>query len=303
MFDSCINQSLVRTTVALSFAFLASVPRSSHAAGPDCGCDCDKPAPKCRRHHPPPAPDLASGVTGLRLSSTQVQHSDDDPGEPEFGLQFAFQDHSYTHKKWWSMRSAGAGWIGGGEAGFEGGISADGAGGLRLKLSENSATFLRLGLRGWIWGNNELYSSFLEIPQAQLGAHWTAGSTVLEIAGRSGAVLVGRYNTGDEAHRKLGGNLEVGGHVAAHWQPLHAELGYTRVLDDDGAVDMVTGSICGEAWYLALCTDGRYLRGKQFWADGLLHDAADSVYAGLSLGLRKSTLDQLHLHAHQKKRP
>jgi hypothetical protein len=173
-------------------------------------------------------------------------------------------------------------------------------------VASSHGPLVRIGMRGWLLGNNELYSSLLELPQAHLGYGWLKGGDVLEISGRAGPVLTGRYNTGDQARRKLGDAFEVGGHVAVHVDPVHLELGYMRVLADTGpggAVDMLSGNLCGAALALRVCLDTRYFRGNESFTQG--SGVAESVYAGLSLGLgsewlpstgdpRRGTPDRMH---------
>jgi hypothetical protein len=140
-------------------------------------------------------------------------------------------------------------------------------------------------MRGHLLGNKELYSSLLELPQVQLGYQLMRGAEVLEVAGRAGAVLVGRYNTGNDAHRKLGDAFELGGHLAAHLRPVHLEMGFMRVLTDSrpgDPVDMVSGALCGEAAFAWLCVDARYWRGNAVFPSGW--GTVNSVYAGFTVG-------------------
>jgi len=231
-----------------------------------------------------------TGVGGLRVSSTMLNGSDHDTSGATLGLQFGGQEQSYGAMGLFSSRNSSFAHIGGGRAGFEGGIGIDFAGGMRTSLTDGSAGFLRLGARGWLLGNNYLYSSMLEVPQLQLGWQWLQRGKVVEVAGRTGPVLVGRYNTGDDAFRKLGDAFEVGGHAAVHLEPGHLELGYTRVYATSPGrpVDMVQGSICGQALVLAICVDGKYFRGDQRL--GGVPDAfgpAEAFYGGLTIGIGK----------------
>ena len=231
-----------------------------------------------------------TGVGGLRMSTTSLDGSDHDTNGAMLGLQFGGQEQSYAAMGIFDHRSASFAHIGGGRAGFEGGLGIDFAGGLRTAPTDGSAGFLRLGARGWLMGNNYLYSSLLEVPQIQLGWQWLQRGKVVELAGRTGPVLVGRYNTGDDAFRRLGDAFEVGGHAAMHFEPAHLEAAYTRVYatSPGGAVDMVQGSVCGQAFVLAICVDGRYFRGDQrLGGSPGSFGPAEAFYGGLTIGIGK----------------
>jgi len=226
------------------------------------------------------------GMFGVRTSTTRVHGSDVDTNGAGIGLELTSHNETYGIRGPVTHRGTTFFIIGGGARGFEGGLGGDFAVGWRAPVASHHGPLLRLGMRGWLLGNNELYSSLLELPQLQLGYGWIKGGDVLELAGRAGPVLTGRYNTGEQAHRKLGDAFEIGGHGAVHVDPVHLELGYMRVLTDHGpggAVDMVSGNLCGAALALRLCLDTRYFRGNESFASG--SGVAESVYAGLSLGM------------------
>ncbi|MBI5536325.1 MAG: hypothetical protein HY898_26630 [Deltaproteobacteria bacterium] len=226
------------------------------------------------------------GMFGVRASTTHVKGSDADVSGPGMGLQLAGHSETYGTADSFTRRGTTFFILGGGARGFEGGIGADIAFGWRARVATHHGPLARLGMRGWLLGNNELYSSLLELPQLQAGYQWFRYGNVLELAGRVGPVLAGRYNTGNIARRKLGDAFEVGGHAAAHLDPIHLELGYMRVFTDSGpggAVDMISGVMCGASLALRLCLDGRYYRGNEDFRPG--SGIADSVYAGFSIGL------------------
>lgn len=234
-----------------------------------------------------------TGVGGLRLSTTAIDGSDHDTHGAMLGMQLAGQDQSYGAMGLFDNRNASFAYIGGGRAGFEGGLGIDFAGGLRTSFTDGSAGFLRLGARGWLMGNHYLYSSLLEVPQIQLGWQWLQRGQVVELAGRTGPVLVGRFNSGDDAFRKLGDAFEVGGHAAVHLEPAHLELGYTRVYatSPGGAVDMIQGSVCGQALLLAICVDGRYFRGdERLGGVPSAFGPAEAFYGGLTIGIGKGVI-------------
>jgi hypothetical protein len=224
-------------------------------------------------------------MVGLRVSSTRVQGSDRDRSGAGLGLQLAGHNQSYYARGGFSWRSATFFLIGGGSRGFEGAIGGDVAWGYRPPVSRTHGPFVRAGLRGWLLGNQDLYSSYFELPQIQLGYGWLNKGNAVEIGGRGGAVLIGRYNTGADGTRKLGDAFELGGYAAAHLEPVHLEVGLTHVMPDSrpgGDVDMIDGRVCGEAGFLWLCVDGRYYRGQNLFPAG--QGVVDAMYAGFSIG-------------------
>lgn len=225
------------------------------------------------------------GLGGLRVSSTRVVGSDRARHGAGIGLQLSGHNNMYGFRRGFSYRSTTFFLLGGGARGFEGGLGADLAWGWRVPVAPKHGPLVRLGMRGYLLGNNELYASLLELPQVQLGYQWMRGAELLELAGHAGAVLAGRYNTGEHAYRKLGDAFELGGHAAAHLRPVHLELGFARVLTDSSPgdpVDTVTGQLCGQAVFAWLCVDARYYRGNSNVLVG--SGVVDAVYAGFSVG-------------------
>lgn len=215
--------------------------------------------------------------------------SDDDSAGSGFGAQLAGESERFGARRLYSTRESGFGYIGGGAVGFEGGIGADMAWGVRIPVGQYHGPFFRAGLRGWMLGNDRLYSSLLEIPQLQFGYQLLARSTVLEVGWRVGPVLAGRFNTGHDASRKLGKSFEVGSYTVVHAAPVHFDLGLTRVLENDreGPLHLVEGKLCGNALVVRLCMDGRYFIGREKlngqWAR--LGDSTQAFYGGLTVGL------------------
>jgi hypothetical protein len=279
------NMYLLRATVLASIVATPAIANAQTIA-----VDPQPPARTPQPWEPPvrtgDGHEYQGGMFGVRTSTTHVKGSDADAGGAGIGLQLAAHNESYGTVGSFTRRGTTVFFLGGGSRGFEGGFGGDFALGWRARVAAHHGPLLRIGMRGWLLGNNELYSSLLEIPQLQLGYQRFKGGDVLEIAGRVGPVLAGRYNTGDDARRKLGDAFEVGGHAAVHVDPIHLELGYMRVLTGSGpggAVDMISGVMCGASLALRLCLDGRYYRGNEAFPQG--SGIADSLYAGFSIGM------------------
>ena len=236
-----------------------------------------------------------AGASGVRVSRVMLDGSDDDSSGSGWGAEFAGESESYGIVGLYTAREAGFGYIGGGAAGFEGGVGLDLAWGVRIPAGRYHGPFFRAGVRGWLLGNDALYSSFLELPQMQLGYQLLTSSSVLELGWRAGPVLAGRYNTGQQAYRKLGKSFEVGGYAALHARPVHFDFGLTRVLENEheGPLNMLEGKLCGDASMVRFCTDGRYYQGRERLGGGWapLGHETQAFYGGLTIGLSHETWD------------
>ena len=225
---------------------------------------------------------------GLRVSETRVTIAND--STTAVGVLAAFDHHQYTTAGFFTTRSLDFGFIGGGSAGFEGGLGGDFAFGARVPLGKTHGPFARLGFKGYLYGNDDLYNSLLELPTGQLGYQILAGHRfLLELAGSAAPVLVGRYNVGDARPRKLGKSFEYGGHLGLRVQGVHLELGYSRITPERDSpldpLDVFRGQLCAAAWPVALCVDGRAYHGQVFVprAGGDAIGETQSYYLGATL--------------------
>lgn len=219
-------------------------------------------------------------VFGLRGSLTLgAAHS------TAVGVSFASEGVSYGSGSLLTLRLAHLAFIGAGGDGVEGGLGLDYAMGFRLRVARNQGPFARLGLRAHLLGNQKLYSSRVELPQLQLGYQLLDRQVQLEAGGRSGFVLIGRYNALG-GRRPLGDAFELGGYTALRFEGLHLEAGWTRTEARSSApgtpVDELSGLFCGIAPPFGVCLDGRYYRGDVRTAQG--PRMATSSYLGLVIG-------------------
>lgn len=229
----------------------------------------------------------SSGSTGARVSITRLQGSDADDTGRGMGLSLAGHAERYAAYRDFSLREASFAFLGGGSLGLEGGVGMDVAAGLRLPFSSHQGPVVRLGARGYLLGNDKLYESLLEAPQLQIGYQFLQFRRLVEVAGRVGPVLAGRFNTGDETERKLGKAFEVGGHVSVHWSVVHLEIQHAHVLMDGplADVDLLSSRLCGDAWRLELCVDTRVgWGGATVRRVGDLRDPVVSAFGGLAVG-------------------
>ncbi|MGC4065739.1 MAG: hypothetical protein QM784_14035 [Polyangiaceae bacterium] len=164
------------------------------------------------------------------------------------------------------------------------------AGGVRIPITESRrhGPVARLGMYGYLLGNDALYGSLLELPQLQVGYQYGHARTLVELGATLGPVLVGRSRIADTERRVLGSGFESGGYVAVQlpWARLGASFTRLPVKDaSDRSVDVAQGTLCGHLQRLALCTDARITwteaRGgaDEQWRD------TRSVYGGITLGV------------------
>lgn len=171
--------------------------------------------------------------------------------------------------------------LGAGSGGVEGGIDGSFGYGLRLPVGPRHGPFARAGLAFRYAGTGDFKSSFLELPEAELGYHVFGERSLVEIAGRAGSVLTGRFNT-DETRSFGDVALRWGGALTLALRPAPfasgENAGYSGVWLDAGfarvkSVNEATARLC-VARYMVVCADAMWLHG----------DGATVVTAGVSLG-------------------
>lgn len=176
--------------------------------------------------------------------------------------------------------------IGGGTAGFDGALSGAIGVGPRLPLGRHSGIATRVGLRGFLRGNDVFYGSLFELPRGELGWQIGAGRSVFEIGATGGAALVGRFSVGGAPATELGAGFAWGGYGLL--QLPHVQLGGTweRLPVHDVTsqhVDATDAFGCAFGDLLSVCADLRAMRGDVPTATGAT--TTTSWTAGLLLGL------------------
>lgn len=261
---------------------------------------CEAPCPALPRHQD------EFRTFGLRVSETRVRIAND--STISVGVLAAFDHHQYTTRRFLTTRSLDFGFIGGGSGGFEGGLGGDFAFGVRAPLGRWHGPFFRLGFKGYLYGNDDLYSSILELPTGQLGYQILIGHRLLfELAADVAPVLVGRYDAGDAVPRKLGKSFDYGGHLGFRAGGVHLEMAVSRI--DRGPdytldpLDVFRGELCAAAWPIAICVDGRAYHGQVFvhHAGGDAIGTTQSYYLGAEFGVLTETRDD-RWHPRQRRR-
>lgn len=222
-------------------------------------------------------------VFGLRGSLTRVEEHEAVAGAQLGGVGVAYDTRGAA-----TIRLAHLAFIGGGTGGVEGGIGIAYAMGALGALGRGHGPFARLGGRAFLLGNDELYSSHVELPELQLGYQLLRHRLHLELAGRAGAVLIGRYNP-DDARRPLGKAFEWGGLASLRVDAVHLDLEWMRIearaSAPDTPVDVLSGMLCGAAFPIGVCLDLRRYSGAaraRSPAGGVVD--LDSTYLGVSIG-------------------
>lgn len=227
------------------------------------------------------------GATGAACASEEPQYDDSmvdlfgiragaaraGSQAPTYGVSLASEGAMYGASHYANVRAAHLAMLGVGPDGVEGALQGDYAFGVRAPVGRYHGPFARVGVRGLLLGNSELYNSLLELPTLTVGYQLLGPRLHLEIAGRGGAVLVGRYNAGG-IRRKLGNAPEFGGLAAVRWEDVQLELDLARVAPPSSTpVDSVTGSLCSVAGAFGICLDAHFYRGN-----------VQSSWVGLAVG-------------------
>ena len=228
-----------------------------------------------------------AGVWGLRGAVTRIQGARADDGVT---LAFSSEGQEYGRKGIFSARSTHRLGIGGGAAGFDGALAGSFAGGVRIPVGERHGPVVRIAMQGWLLGNGAFYSSLFELPGVQLGYQYMSRRVLVEIAATTGVVLIGRYRGGEAYSRDLGHGFEVGAHasIQAPWVRLGASVMRFPTHDDvSGPVDMAEATLCVVASPIAICADGRALRGDAITSPGAPPSEVRSLYGGITAGFTR----------------
>jgi len=205
------------------------------------------------------------------------------------GMSEQFKTSSFL-----TIHESSHGSLGGGSAGFEGGLGGMFAVGVRAPFGQSHGPFARIGIAGELLGNQRFYFSRLSLPIAEIGYQYIKGRTVLELGARGAPVITGRYNTGHRTRRELGGgSLEWGGYLAVHGKVGRVDVSYMRIEADDnfpgGPVNVLRGNGCVYVSRIGICADGMYLRGDAYFSLPLLAGVVTrdvrSFYGGLTIGV------------------
>jgi hypothetical protein len=271
----------------VSAAVLACVTFAAPAVRADI---CRDESPHCnerRASAPTGARNRVAEVQTFGIAATQTLRRLENQSTADGSILASASHFSYDTRIIFSGRSNGFGFIGGGSAGFEGGLGGELAFGLRLPFAKTHGPFARIAIEGFLMGNETFFASLLELPKGEFGYQVLSPKVLFEIAATAGPVLAGRYNVDDAPARPLGGLLQVGGHAAFGLRHVHLELSVKRFDSSDHELDPLTevaSSLCGLPSAFAVCANVRHLAG------GSNAPAPDMriAYLGIHVGVNTS---------------
>ena len=179
--------------------------------------------------------------------------------------------------------------LGGGSTGFDGQLLVESAVGVRWPLAGAHGPLLRLGARGWLQGNDDFYSSLIELPTLHAGYHLFKRGLLMQVAARGGVALIGRFRTADASARKLGESFVWGGHATVHVERALLSAEWSRIEVQSGPVTVARVQLCGSAHWLLLCgnLERHAERADPPPGSGPVLERR-AVVAGLSLGVGQS---------------
>jgi hypothetical protein len=160
--------------------------------------------------------------------------------------------------------------------------------GLRGYFGDDHGPFARMGLAYQIMGNNKFYRSYVELPRGEVGYQLLTSGALVEVSGRAGLVLGGRYYTGDHAQRRIDSELEWGGSATVQLDPLRLHASAMRIeahqTGPGTPIDQLDGAVCLNPWKgLLLCGHGSYHRGDVELPGGRFQEST-ATYLGGTLG-------------------
>lgn len=167
-------------------------------------------------------------------------------------------------------------------SGITGEMAIDIAAGTHVMFGPAHGPVMRGGLRARLFGNDAIYDSLIELPQAQLGYQYLAGPLQLEIAARGGLMLDGRLFLPSVRH-DFGLQPEFGAYATMRYAWLRADLEWSwlRVDATFDAAKRGEARLCGASAPLAACLYAtRYVASAKRGAT-----SASWLHVGLSLSV------------------
>jgi hypothetical protein len=156
--------------------------------------------------------------------------------------------------------------LGGGESGLEAGAHLDLRLGYLWPWAAHQGLVARTGVRAYVYGNQRMYASLLELPAFEAGYQWLPAEYHVEVLAQAGLSLIGRHRALDHPATQLGGTGVYGARAALGFRALHAEVGWSNL---GSATYRSELTLCALVTPLALCgeltrlvTDERDLRGQ-----------------------------------------
>jgi hypothetical protein len=225
-------------------------------------------------------------LIAIRVGSYDIRGSDADARTT--GFLFALDPDIVLTSGYLSIRSTWFAAIGGGSDGLEGQLENSQTFGVRGYFGDDHGPFARAGFAYQIMGNNKFYRSYVELPRVEAGYQVLTPGVLLEVSGRAGLVLGGRYYTGDHAERRIDSELEWGGTATVQIDPLRLYASVMRIQAGQTGpgtpIDQADAALCVNPWKgLLLCGHGAFHRGDVELPDGRVQEST-AKYLGGTVG-------------------
>lgn len=227
---------------------------------------------------------------GPRVSWTSMSTH----GSDSLGGGVTFNSAGYITIGAFTLRGVGITSFGSGSEGVEGHWAGDFSFGVKAPIAPEHGPFLRVGMRGYLLGNERVWLSNFEAPTGTAGYQYIDGPWLFEAAGRVGMVAVGRHSlwTGDDLtdlnRRRLGQpSAAWGGHLAFGYGVFRGEVEHTHIAVADAIgtpLDVWRVSACLRFSSVGGCLDHQSWVGDARLRDGTTPQLAVS-YGGISIGL------------------
>ncbi len=233
---------------------------------------------------------------GARLSSFSAAGD----GSQSIGAGVSTQSAGYENYGPLSIRATSHSTIGKSGYGVEGMMMSDLAIGGIYRINHTHGPLARIGLRGYMLGNERVWLSNFEAPSGHVGYQISRGVFLFEVAARTGLIVTGRqtlYGTFQNFEilqkRTLGHpSVELGGHLALGYGGLRGEVGYmhVNVADHLGTPLVVwNANVCFRTGAFGLCADYNSFKADVPRVFGATSGPAFApllvAYGGLSVGV------------------
>lgn len=150
--------------------------------------------------------------------------------------------------------------------------------------------YARAGLDVGAYGDSRLYTSRVTLPYGRVGVQWMGRRSMLEIGAAGGAVLVGRFNVGDDGSRTYAGTSEIGPTVLLTTPILQLSgelrrIGAERTGTGEPVV-LARGMACGamRGFGLGICMQVSYGVGDVLRREERTQVEATSFFGGMTVG-------------------
>jgi len=163
--------------------------------------------------------------------------------------------------------------------------------GVRLPFGASPlGLYVRGGTDVGAYGDSRLYTSRITLPYGRVGVQWMGRKSMVELGAGGGALLLGRFNVGDDGVRSLSGTYEIGPTLLVTTPVLQLSGELRRIgAETSGTgqpVVLARAMACGSmrGFGLGLCMQASYGTGDVFRREERIQVEATSFFGGLTVG-------------------